>query len=440
MRLLRQIWITLAVLSGAFALSWLYYMPNSDQRGVWRSETGGAILRLAPLQAALYSETQVSCLRQIGFPAHLKLVELAQGATLQRDGAQLLLTIDGLLDPLAFDRIEALPDMCQPPDPAAASPREVFDALWHAMNDHYAFFDLHGVDWAARRALAPDEAAQMSDEALFTLLSETLRGLDDRHVQLGAPFGRFSPAHAPDWPAPTSTLTRDSLIQTARDTLGTPLTSVDLTGIDYALLPDGIGYVLIRHLDIDTPFGAKSGPAMALAFAQVAEALQDSRAIILDLRFTPGGRDTAAFGVAGHFTSDILPVFSKTTRHGAGFSDPFEAAVRPVDDTPLDQPVAILTSQLTASAAEVLTLALRELPTVTLIGEPTSGSVSNVMGVKLPNGWELGLSNQIYRSAHGESFEKIGIPPDLFVEIDPAGMATGDDAVLRAAFVWARGL
>lgn len=436
MRLLRQLWITLAVLVVGFVASWIYYMPNAEERGIWRSKAHGAIIALGPLSANLYSETSLSCLLQLSFPAHLKLVEWAEGATVEAEGDQLLLRLDGTLDPMVLTRIDALPDNCGEADPTAATPRQVFDVMWAAMDEHYAFFDLHGVDWSARRALAPAPDAQMTDAALFGLLSEALIGLDDGHVQLGAPVGYFSPSVDPDWLI--GGLDRARLNQIARDTIGAPLTPVAQTGIEYTLLPNGTGYVLIRHMGIDTPFGAKRGEAMALAFAEVAEALQDANAIIIDLRSNPGGSDTVAFGVAAHFTNEIRSVFTKTTRLGDDQTDPFEAALLPFDSTPLDQPVLVLTSRLTGSAAEILTMALRDMPQVTTMGEPTSGGLSDIMGVKLPNGWDLGLSNQTYLTMEGASFEGTGIPPDLPFAIEAEPLIAGEDPLLRAAFAWAR--
>ena len=35
---------------------------------------------------------------------------------------------------------------------------------------------------------------------------------------------------------------------------------------------------------------------------------------------------------------------------------------------------------------------------------------------KLPNGWEYSLSNEIYESMEGVSYEKVGIPPHHKIE------------------------
>lgn len=438
-RFLNQIWIVIGAFVAAIVVSWVIYMPNGDERGVWRAQTGGTIITLTPFTAKMYSETSVSCLHQLSFPAHLKLVEMAEGATVSVIDSQLHLTVDGSLDPMILERIDALPDNCSAANPDA-TPRDVFDSMWTAMDEHYAFFDLHGVDWDARRVLAPATGDTMTDSALLALLSDTLQGLDDGHVQIGAPIGYVTPAQDPDWLV--DTLNPDALTQIARDTLGTDLTPVDLTGIEYVLLPDGVGYVLIRHMDLDTPFGTTSETAMALAFSQVADVMTDANSIIIDLRYNPGGSDSVSFGVASHFIDAPLDVFTKTTRdgseNGSGQSAPFTAVLQPFDATPLTQPVIVLTSQLTGSAAEILTMTLRELAQVTTMGQPTSGGLSDILGFKLANGWDLGLSHQTYRAMDGQSFEGVGIPPDIPFVITAAPPLAGEDPLLRAAFAQAR--
>lgn len=434
-RFLNQLWIVIGFAVVAFIASWIYYMPSSDERGVWRLDSGGVIVSITPLRAKMYSETAVSCTLDLSFPAHLKLVELAEGATIQTVDDQLLINLDGTLDPMRLTRIAALPDTCTTPDNNATA-LEVFDAAWHAMNDNYAFFDLHGVDWDARRALAPTGVDRLNLDGLFDLLSEMLDGLDDGHIFLASPIDVYSPAQPPEWFI--DGLTRRTLAETARTAVGADLTPVAQTGIEYTLLPDGIGYVLINHMSINTPFGTKSQSAMSLAFAEVADTLAGASTIIIDLRYNPGGSDTVAFGIASHFTATPLDALTKTTRSGTGQTAPFTATVQPFDATPLTQPLIVLTSDLTGSAAEILTLTLRELDQTTLMGHPTSGAFSDIMGLKLPNGWDLGLSNQTYRSMDGDLFEGIGIPPDVRFDITPAPLLAGEDPLLRAAFALAR--
>jgi carboxyl-terminal processing protease len=84
-----------------------------------------------------------------------------------------------------------------------------------------------------------------------------------------------------------------------------------------------------------------------------------------------------------------------------------------------------MTSNVTVSAAEILTLAMRALPNVTHVGETTRGSLSDMLAKRLPNGWSVTLSNEVYLDAHGKGWEGAGIAPSLAIPVfigddDPA--------------------
>lgn len=98
-----------------------------------------------------------------------------------------------------------------------------------------------------------------------------------------------------------------------------------------------------------------------------------------------------------------------------------------------EKPIVLLTSGMTASAAEIFTLMMRELPNVTLIGEPTSGEFSDIFSGILPNSWDFGLSNERYTATDGAVYEKVGIPPQQEVLITLEDIQAGRDAVLEAA-------
>lgn len=425
----------------AFSISWLIYMPNADERGAWRAQTGGAVLHLTRTKATLYSETSHSCLSQIAFPAHMKLIELAEGASVHVEGDTLRLQLDGSLQDAMFDRIDALPANCTDATPATATGKDVFDAVWAAMDEHYAFFDLHGVDWDARKALAPTTDEPLSAEDTNAMLLALLDGIDDGHVHFGSDdIGYDSPSVRPAWIPEGGSLTRSILHDIALANAGAAIQQLRDDPIYYALRSDGIGYISVREMDVAVPFGGNSTDAAATAFQDVLTALKNAKALVIDVRYNPGGSDTVSFGLAGHFIGAPMPVFTKTTRDGAGQTAPFTAIVQPFDDTPDTRPIVLVTSQLTGSAAEILTLAMRDMDSVTTLGAPTGGGLSDVMGFTLPNGWGLGLSNQTYLTMDGALFEGVGIPPDVPVPFETPQYLAGRDPVLAEAFAKAHAL
>jgi C-terminal processing protease CtpA/Prc len=73
-------------------------------------------------------------------------------------------------------------------------------------------------------------------------------------------------------------------------------------------------------------------------------------------------------------------------------------------------------------------------PHVVRIGENTQGVFSEDLGRLLPNGWKFGLSNEVYLTSDGKSFEGIGVPPDMEVPIFPKeDLTNGRDSALDKA-------
>ena len=72
----------------------------------------------------------------------------------------------------------------------------------------------------------------------------------------------------------------------------------------------------------------------------------------------------------------------------------------------------LLTSEVTVSAGEIFTMAMRALPSVTHIGEATSGALSDILPKPLPNGWSLRLSHEIYEDGYRILWEGRGVEPE----------------------------
>ena len=301
------------------------------------------------------------------------------------------------------------------------------------MAEHYPFFDLHGVNWPDRRSLAP-KADDISDAELAAILVAATQGLDDGHVQLtmGAE-GFHSPERSPGWWQENPGLSRHALWDVAADTIGADLTNVEGTPFWYGLRADGIGYIQIREMEVQTRPGQTLGDVASKAMGLIAEQIETAGSVIVDVRYNPGGSDSVAMAIAGHFAASPTATFHKAVWTPQGLTEPFDYVLTPAPDRRLKQPIVLLTSELTGSGAEIFTLAMRNLPQVTTMGGRTSGGLSDILEFTLPNGWTLGLSFQEYRSADGGLFEGPGIPPDKGIATDGANLLSGQDRVLAAA-------
>ncbi|MFT5743836.1 MAG: carboxyl-terminal processing protease [Paracoccaceae bacterium] len=407
-------------------LTWPFFMPDRQTRGIWATEGYGLVLDIGRFGIDIYEVNGATCLTHLSGPAHsLALRSLADADFAASDGA-LIINVDGTANPITATPLTALPAHCATTT-RPGTPRENFDALWTVMDENYAFFDLHGVDWAARYdQFAPLFTPDLDDAATFARLSEVLSPLDDLHTYLVAPDlpAGYSPASRTDWASE-----RTDFLSVPR---ALSLTSVPNTGLEFTVLDGNIGYVLMRHMGTNPDlFGSEAGLASD-GFAKVARALAGTDAIILDLRLNPGGSDTVALTYASFFTHSPMLCCTKITRTASGFGAPFAMTVTPAGPNALTQPVAILTSGYTASAAEVFVLAMNDLAQVTVVGEPTAGGQSDIMKVTLPNGFVLGLSHQRYFAAGGAMYELVGIPPDVASPFNASAMRIGDDPQLNA--------
>ena len=70
--------------------------------------------------------------------------------------------------------------------------------------------------------------------------------------------------------------------------------------------------------------------------------------------------------------------------------------------------VVLLTNRLSISAAENFTLAMRVLPHVTVIGDFTSGCFADNFRTRLPNGWDLSISKNLFLDHRGRCWEGRG--------------------------------
>ena len=414
------------------AASWFINMPSKEMLGTWVAPDYGQVMRITRLRAEVYRTTAVSCFREYAFPAHLGLVNLIAGASIERRNDMLELSVDGVVEPIRHTRSE-FPSECAEPDHTERGAIHTFDVFWSAMDEHYPFFDLHNVDWDTRRELAPS-SDDLSEVELSFLLKQATLGLDDGHVQLSmGDQGYFSPEEDPSWLKANPSLTRKLLWQTALSQAEIPVQGLEGFSIRYGMRSDGIGYIAIKEMEVQKPIGQSSHEAASRAFQQVVMDLQDAEGIVVDVRYNPGGSDSVAVAIAEYFLQTPITAFSKRSWQHEGFSEPFQIKVHPAQGPNLAQPVVVLISEMTGSAAEIFTLIMRERPETTIMGTRSSGGLSDVLEFTLPNGWLLGLSYQEYLSAQGEVFEGIGIPPDIFVEFDADGIIAGTDALVETA-------
>ena len=146
--------------------------------------------------------------------------------------------------------------------------------------------------------------------------------------------------------------------------------------------------------------------------------------LVLDLRDNPGGLLDQAVAVSSLFLARgrVVSIQGMNDRPQVLFAENREGASR--------LPLVVLVNRYTASAAEVVTAALRDNRRAQVVGEPTFGKALVQSIEPLRNGAALKLTTARYLTPAGADISERGIQPDLWA-VDAPG--TEADEALAAA-------
>lgn len=164
--------------------------------------------------------------------------------------------------------------------------------------------------------------------------------------------------------------------------------------------------------------------------------ISTARGVILDLRSNGGGDTEAMTDVASAFLRAGTGLGQFTGRDGSGFimSTHTKSPFMPEPIAQTELPLVVLTSERTASAAEILIAALRISNRAIVIGIETCGCVLAIRTRhQLPDGGLLDVSEMDYQTAAGERLEKRGIKPDETVVVQRSDLYSGRDRAMELA-------
>ncbi|MCA9710441.1 MAG: PDZ domain-containing protein, partial [Myxococcales bacterium] len=151
----------------------------------------------------------------------------------------------------------------------------------------------------------------------------------------------------------------------------------------------------------------------------------DLAGVVLDLRGNPGGEVDEALVVADLFVAD--GILTRTRGRGGRILREEKAHEAGTDRA---TPLVILQDRHTASAAELLTAALRDHGRATSVGERSygKGTVQEIMG--MPDGSVLKLTIARYFSPKDHKIDGVGVEPDVALSAKKRGAAL--DEALRS--------
>ncbi len=197
---------------------------------------------------------------------------------------------------------------------------------------------------------------------------------------------------------------------------------VEIPVVETELLDNGLGYIRL------TSFNAVAVERLTAATSEL-EA-QGVTGLILDLRDNPGGLLDAAIGVTDLYLPEGVILYE---RGSFGIDRTFTAETGQLGE---EIPMVVLVNGGSASASELVALALRDNDRATLIGERTFGKGSVQQLNNLSNGGELRVTIARWYSPLNETISNEGVEPDIEVILDlesnPTLAGEGDTQFDRA--------
>ena len=306
----------------------------------------------------------------------------------------------------------------------ASDPEAMFDNLWTTFDRDYAVFEERGVNWQEQYDTYRTQVkASTSDDELYNIFTQMLAPLDDGHVTLVAPNKEI-------WIS--NTIRREKI----DDELFSPnVIKSQYLEVDYET--DGeqnFIYGKIKNENIGYFHFANVGQNF-FELQDFLDTYDDVNGYIIDLRHNDGGDFTYCYSEIGRLVDQERFVFRSKTKNGPGYDDFtewFDWSIKPASPY-INKPIVVLIDRYTISAGERAVMAFDVLPNVLLVGETTNGGQGTQIGRELANGWFYTLVTQKVELANGQSYEGIGLAPDVEMKNTQEEINAGVDRVLQFA-------
>ncbi len=416
--------------------------------GIWLSEGYGRVVEIKKNKAQLYDICKVNCTKAQILPKDI-LLDQFKFSKLNDS----LLEVSGGITKLYFNKINDLPELCSKKVKDKKDPIYNFETLWHTFNENYCYFEERKINWSNLKTKYKSQIKPSTTPfELFLVMDAMIEELNDGHSNMYVPE-ELEKKYRKDQVAKRE-IRKTKILDSLGQDYKLPPINVDSIRLkvisnyvkdvktynygvlNYGFINDEIAIVQVNGMDqfanFNIPKNISKAKAMELyekhseksqnytrdntdgtsyIMNKVLSEIKNTKACIIDVRFNGGGFDEVQLEILKRFATQDTLVVTKKARNGNGFTKKSKAYISPSSDA-YKGDVYFLTSHQTASAAEDFILcAMSAVPNAIRIGSNTTGIFSDILDKKLPNGWQYGLSNEIYESPDGMSYEAIGIPP-----------------------------
>ncbi|MCB0319114.1 MAG: S41 family peptidase, partial [Bdellovibrionales bacterium] len=182
---------------------------------------------------------------------------------------------------------------------------------------------------------------------------------------------------------------------------------ITVTSVRSRYLNDGYGYIRLNQFVEKSADDIKSGLAKIRSVAPNGKI----KGLVLDLRNNPGGLLTQAVRISDMFLEDGVIVY--TDGRVETQKQKFFAHARGTEPS---YPIVVIVNGGSASAAEIVSGALKDHGRGLILGTQTFGKGSVQTITPLDNGGALTLTTALYYTKSGRSLQAKGVEPDIIVE------------------------
>ena len=175
-----------------------------------------------------------------------------------------------------------------------------------------------------------------------------------------------------------------------------------------------------------TQFGEDTSELTQKAATEIAA--KNPRAVILDLRNNPGGYLDSSIDVASLFVSEGQVIVKE--QYKDGHIEELKTTLKP---KLADEKIIVLINEGSASAAEIVAGALRDLRGAILIGKATFGKGTVQELADLDSASFLRITVAKWLTPQGKVIDQEGIKPEIEVDRTEADIAAGRDPQLDKA-------
>ena len=188
--------------------------------------------------------------------------------------------------------------------------------------------------------------------------------------------------------------------------------SIEIQTVTSKMLNDGIGYVAVSQFDALTSEQFKSNIDSLKS--------QGMKKLIVDLRGNPGGLLDQVVDMLDYILPEGLVLYTEDKN---GNKEEYYAK----NPDELKIPMAVLVNENSASASEVFTATFKDFKWGKVVGKTTFGKgiVQNVL--PLGDGTAVKITTQHYYPPSGYDLHKVGIKPDVDVDLND-GAVIGSDS------------